>query len=246
MARYRQEYINPYDARRKKGEQVAEMFDNIAPTYDKLNHRLSFNIDKYWRRKALRQLKTYDPMHVLDVATGTGDFALLAVETFTAVDVTAIDLSEKMLAIARQKARDKGFGCDISFEKEDCMALSYQDKYFDGVISAFGIRNFASLEHGLKEMYRVLIDGGRLCIVELTEPVYFPMKQLFRLYSHTVLPAYGKMISKDPAAYTYLTKTIEAFPQGEEMMKLLKRIGFRHAFFERMTFGICTMYIAMK
>jgi demethylmenaquinone methyltransferase/2-methoxy-6-polyprenyl-1,4-benzoquinol methylase len=151
-----------------------------------------------------------------------------------------------MMDIGRQKVKKAGLDSIISFEHEDCTALSYADDTFDAVTAAFGIRNFAALDKGLSEMCRVLKKGGHLSIVELTSPVSFPMKQLFHIYSHTVLPIYGRIISKDSSAYSYLTKTIEAFPQGEEMVKILKKAGFMDAKFKRLTFGICTMYFATK
>jgi demethylmenaquinone methyltransferase/2-methoxy-6-polyprenyl-1,4-benzoquinol methylase len=142
--------------------------------------------------------------------------------------------------------RQAGLSDIISFAKEDCLNLSYQDGTFDAVTAAFGIRNFADLDRGLSEMCRVLKKGGHLSIVELTTPVKFPMKQLFKVYSHTVLPLYGRIISKDSSAYSYLTRTIEAFPQGELMVEILKKAGFSDASFKRLTFGICTMYFATK
>jgi demethylmenaquinone methyltransferase/2-methoxy-6-polyprenyl-1,4-benzoquinol methylase len=151
-----------------------------------------------------------------------------------------------MMEIGRKKVREKGLQDIISFDKEDCLHLSYQDETFDAVTAAFGIRNFASLDSGLQEMQRVLRKGGHLSIVELTSPVSFPMKQLFHVYSHTVLPVYGRLISKDTSAYSYLTKTIEAFPQGEQMVEILHKAGFSEASFKRLTFGICTMYFARK
>ena len=144
------------------------------------------------------------------------------------------------------KGKEKGLDSIISFEKEDCTALSYPEATFDAVTAAFGIRNFADLDTGLREMCRVLKTGGHLSIVELTTPVTFPMKQLFHIYSHTVLPVYGRLISKDTSAYSYLTKTIEAFPQGERMVDILHKAGFSEASFKRLTFGICTMYFATK
>ena len=151
-----------------------------------------------------------------------------------------------MMQIGRRKVEEAGLEDIISFEKEDCLHLSYQDETFDAVTAAFGIRNFADLDRGLAEMGRVMKRGGHLSIVELTTPVRFPMKQLFHIYSHTVLPVYGRLISKDRSAYSYLTKTIEAFPQGERMVGILKKAGFREATFRRLTFGICTMYFATK
>ena len=242
---YKQEVIKPY-GEGEKAAQVEQMFDNIAPSYDKLNHRLSWNIDKGWRRKAIRQLEPFKPQTLLDIATGTGDFAILAAEMLRPQKLVGADISEGMMEIGRQKVREKGLQDTISFDKEDCLHLSYQDETFDAVTAAFGIRNFADLDNGLREMQRVLRRGGHLSIVELTSPVSFPMKQLFHLYSHMVLPVYGRLISKDTSAYSYLTKTIEAFPQGEQMVEILHKAGFSETSFQRLTFGICTMYFATK
>ena len=242
---YRQEVIKPY-GEGEKAKQVEQMFDNIAPSYDKLNHRLSWNIDKGWRRKAIKQLAPFKPQSLLDIATGTGDFAILAAEMLRPQKLVGADISEGMMEIGRQKVHQKGLQDIISFDKEDCLHLSYQDETFDAVTAAFGIRNFADLDSGLREMQRVLRKGGHLSIVELTSPVSFPMKQLFHIYSHTVLPVYGRLISKDTSAYSYLTKTIEAFPQGEQMVEILQKAGFSEAHFKRLTCGICTMYFAKK
>ena len=243
---YEQEKINPYEDGVEKAQQVEQMFNNIAPTYDKLNHRLSWNIDKGWRKKAIRSLKPFEPKVLLDIATGTGDFAILAAQMLHPDKLIGADISEGMMAIGREKVKTAGLQQIISFEKEDCTNLSYPEASFDAVIAAFGIRNFANLDKGLAEMCRVLKPGGHLSIVELTSPVSFPMKQLFHIYSHTVLPIYGRLISKDTSAYSYLTKTIEAFPQGELMVRILKDAGFKQAEFKRLTFGICTMYFATK
>lgn len=243
---YQQETIKPYAQQGDKASQVEQMFDNIAPTYDTLNHRLSWDIDKGWRKKAIRQLAPYQPQAILDIATGTGDFAILSAEMLKPARLVGADISEGMMEIGRKKVTEKGLQDIISFEKEDCLHLSYADNTYDAVTAAFGIRNFSNLDQGLKEMCRVLKTGGHLSIVELTTPVSFPMKQLFHIYSHTVLPVYGRLISKDTSAYSYLTKTIEAFPQGEQMVEILRKAGFREASFKRLTFGICTMYFATK
>ncbi len=242
---YEQETIKPYNEG-EKTTQVEQMFDNIAPAYDTLNHRLSWNIDKGWRRKAIRQLAPFLPQFMLDIATGTGDFAIMAVQMLSPKHLIGADISEGMMNIGREKVKALGLDDVITFEHEDCTALSYADGTFDAVTAAFGIRNFANLDQGLLEMCRVLRKGGHLSIVELTTPVSFPMKQLFHIYSHTVLPTYGRILSKDRSAYTYLTKTIEAFPQGEEMVRILRKAGFAEASFKRLTFGICTMYFATK
>lgn len=243
---YGQEKIKPYNDNQEKGEQVEMMFDNIAHSYDKLNHRLSWNIDKAWRHFALKQLKPYHPQVMLDIATGTGDFAIQAAKMLHPARLVGADISEGMMEVGRQKTKALGLDKTISFSKEDCMALSFEESTFDAVTAAFGIRNFQDLDKGLREMHRVLKKGGHLCIVEATTPVHFPMKQLFKVYSHTVLPIYGRLISGDQTAYSYLTETIEAFPQGERMVEILKKAGFEEASFKRLTFGICTMYFATK
>ena len=243
---YNQEKIKPYNSTDEKGKVVEEMFDNIAPTYDNLNHRLSWNIDKSWRKKAIKELSPFKPKTILDIATGTGDFAILSAKMLLPDTLIGADISEGMMEIGRQKVRNEGLEGIISFQKEDCLNLTFPSDTFEAVTAAFGIRNFQDLERGLVEMYRVLKKGGHLCIIELTTPISFPMKQLFKVYSKVVLPFYGRLISKDSSAYDYLNKTIAAFPQGETMMKILQKAGFAKTSFKRLTFGICTMYIAEK
>ena len=243
---YEQEKIKPYDSKGDKGKQVEDMFDSIAPTYDLLNHRLSWNIDKGWRMTAIKTLEQFKPKSILDVATGTGDFANLAAKMLHPEKLVGSDISEGMMEIGRKKTKEEHLDSIISFAKEDCMNLTFPDNFFDAVTAAFGIRNFPDLDKGLAEMCRVLKPGGHLCVIELTHPVRNPMKTLFNIYSHTVLPVWGRIISKDTRAYSYLTATIEAFPQGEQMMTILERAGFKETSFQRMTFGICTMFIATK
>lgn len=243
---YEQEKIKPYGGEGDKGKLVEEMFDNIAPTYDTLNHRLSWDIDKGWRKKAIKQLAPYKPKKILDIATGTGDFAILSAQMLQPSQLIGADISEGMMNIGREKVDEMKLNHIISFQKEDCLNLTFEDESFDAITTAFGIRNFQDLDKGLKEMCRVLRKGGHLSIVELSQPVSFPMHQLFKVYSHTILPLYGKLISKDQSAYNYLTATIEAFPQGETMVEVLKKAGFTEAKFKRLTFGICTMYFATK
>lgn len=243
---YNQEKIKPYNSTDEKGKVVEEMFDNIASTYDTLNHRLSWNIDKSWRKKAIRRLAPFSPKTILDIATGTGDFAIMSAKMFLPKTLIGADISDKMMEIGRQKVKEEGLEGIISFQKEDCLNLTFPSNTFDAVTAAFGIRNFQDLEKGLGEMYRVLKKGGHLCIIELTTPISFPMKQLFKIYSKVVLPFYGRLISKDSSAYDYLNKTIAAFPQGETMMNILQSAGFTKTSFTRLTFGICTMYIAEK
>lgn len=240
---YKQEQIKPYSQEGEKGEQVEQMFDNIAPTYDLLNHLLSFGIDKSWRKSALRSLEPYAPKHMLDMATGTGDFALLAKKMLNPDTLLGADLSEGMLQIARKKAE----GVDgITFEKHDCMDLKLADNTFDAATVAYGVRNFPDLERGLSELRRVLKPGGRLGIIELTSPRKFPMKQLFWLYSHVAMPLIGKIVSRDSKAYAYLPATMEAFPQGEVMQEILRKVGYTDVKFKRFTFGLSTLYTAAK
>lgn len=243
---YNQEKIIPYGKKEEKVKVVEEMFNNIAPNYDKLNHLMSFDIDKGWRRKAISRLMPYPHDQILDIATGTGDFAILAAKMLRPEKITAVDISEGMMNVGRLKAKEEGVSDTIDFKKEDCTNMTFADNTFDAVISAFGIRNFQDLDKGLAEMCRVLKKGGHLSIVELATPVKFPMRQLFKIYSHIVLPAYGKIVSHDKSAYEYLPATIEAFPQGEQMTDILLKAGFAKAGFKRLTCGICTMFFAEK
>jgi demethylmenaquinone methyltransferase/2-methoxy-6-polyprenyl-1,4-benzoquinol methylase len=243
---YAQEKVMPYGNKTPKGKQVERMFDNIAPHYDLLNHLMSFGIDRGWRRKTIDSMKAFPHADILDVATGTGDFAMLACRRLGHCRVTATDLSEKMMEIGRQKVERAGLASRISFRREDCMALSFADGTFDVVTVAYGVRNFQDLDRGLAEMRRVLRPGGHAVILELCTPRRFPMRQLFRFYAHVVMPAVGRLVSKDRRAYTYLPASMEAFPQGEVMQQILTRAGFSEVKFKRFTFGLSTMYLAKK
>lgn len=242
---YKQETINPYHEG-EKGEQVEQMFDHIAHSYDLLNHTLSLGIDRGWRRKAIDALKVHHPQRILDIATGTGDFAILSAKRIKPQQIIGADISEGMMAVGREKVQKKGMQDIISFQREDCMHLSFPDESFDAVTSAYGVRNFQDLDAGLSEIFRVLRKGGHLLIVELCTPPHFPMKQLFWLYAHVVMPLIGKIISHDASAYTYLPSSMEAFPQGEVMEGILKKAGFQQIEWKRFTFGLCTMYLASK
>lgn len=243
---YEQEKIKPYKGNSHKREQVERMFDNIAHSYDLLNHSLSWGIDRRWRRIAIDSLRTFKPQRILDIATGTGDFAILSARRLQPQSVTGADISEGMMQIARQKVKEKKLDHIIKFQREDCSALSFPDDTFDAVTVAYGVRNFENLDEGLRETCRVLKPGGHLLIVELSSPKNFPMKQLFAVYAKVVMPAIGRLISKDRSAYTYLPATMAAFPQGEVMQGILKKAGFREVYFKRFTFGISTMYLATK
>ena len=243
---YEQEKIKPYRADGEKTEQVEQMFDSIAHSYDRLNHVLSLGIDRGWRQKAIRQLEPFHPQEMLDVATGTGDFALLAARMLRPKRLLGCDLSEGMMQVAREKVKQAKLEKVIDFAKEDCTALTFAESSFDAITVAFGIRNFADLDKGLTEMHRVLRPNGKLIILELTAPEYFPMKQLFKVYARVVIPTVGKLLSKDRSAYDYLPNTIQVFPQGEVMRGILQKAGFQKVDFERLTLGICTLYLATK
>ena len=246
MLHYPQENIKPYDKDGSKAAQVEKMFDHIAPAYDNLNHLLSWGIDKYWRKKAIALLKPFRPQHIMDVATGTGDFAIKACKELNPDELIGTDISEGMMNVGREKVKQLGLERQISFAKEDCTSLSFPDNRFDAITVAFGVRNFEDLDRGLKEMYRVLVPGGHLVILELSTPERFPMKQLYSIYSRIVIPSLGKLLSKDHSAYTYLPQSIKAFPQGEVMQRILHKAGFSQVRFKRLTLGICTLYFATK
>lgn len=242
---YQQETIKPYNSG-EKAQQVEQMFNNIAPTYDRLNHTLSLGIDRRWRRKAVDALKPFRPSTILDIATGTGDFAILAARRLAPDRIIGVDISEGMMEVGRQKVKEAALDTVISFAKDDSTDLSFDDSTFDAVTVAYGARNFDDLEAGLREMCRVLKPGGHLMLVELTTPPRFPMKQLFKVYAHTVMPFIGRIISHDDSAYTYLPHSMEAFPQAEQLVPLMRQSGFSAVNFKRFTFGLSTMYLATK
>ncbi|MBO4430856.1 MAG: bifunctional demethylmenaquinone methyltransferase/2-methoxy-6-polyprenyl-1,4-benzoquinol methylase UbiE [Bacteroidaceae bacterium] len=245
---YEQEQIKPYGEEGSKREQVEQMFDNIAHSYDTLNHTLSFGVDKIWRKTAidflLKNRQSTDS--VLDIATGTGDFAILAYDKLKANRIVGIDISEGMMAIGKEKVEKLGLADHITFQKEDCARMSFADDSFDAVISAFALRNFQNLDECLKEMHRVLKDDGHFSVVDLCTPVSFPMKQLFWLYKKAIMPTLGKLLSKDQTAYTYLPDTMDAVPQAERMQHIIEQAGFHNVNFKRLAFGMCILYTAEK
>lgn len=243
---YDAEKIVPYSESENKGTQVERMFDSIAENYDTLNHTLSWGIDRSWRKKGLKALKKYNPQAILDVATGTGDLAILAYHILNPQSILGIDISEGMMEVGKKKVAKAHLSDKIFFQREDCMALNLADNSFDSVIVAFGVRNFENLDQGLKEICRVLKPGGQLMILEFSSPKSFPMKQAYWLYSRLFIPTIGRLISKNKQAYEYLPKSIEAFIQGKEMVQTLLKNGFTKASYKTYTFGICSMYLAIK
>ena len=228
----------------KKG-QVEEMFNNISPKYDLLNHLLSVNVDKIWRKKAVNKLKAVQPELVLDVATGTGDFAV-AITKLSDVKVIGIDISEGMLNVGRRKIEKKGLTEFVKLLKADSEKLPFENNSFDAATVGFGVRNFENLEKGLSEIFRVLKPEAKFLVLEFSKPKKAPFKQLYYFYFTKVLPLIGRLISKDSNAYTYLPESVNEFPDGERFLTILADVGFVKNKSFPQTFGIATIYEAYK
>lgn len=238
--------VVPYkDKQEGKKEQVADMFNNISKKYDLLNHVLSLGIDITWRKKAIKMLKNDQPKLILDIATGTGDFAIEAL-ALNPDKVIGVDISEGMLAEGRKKLRKRKLDHRIELQLGDSEKLLFEENKFDAVIVSFGVRNFETLEKGLSDMYRVLKPGGKTVIVEFSKPKKFPMKQVYNVYFKYILPQIGKVVSKDNAAYTYLPESVQAFPDGDDFLRILERVGFKKTTCKLLTFGISSIYIGEK
>lgn len=241
------EHINPYVGdNRPKAQQVRSMFDSIAPAYDVMNRMMTFGIDRLWRAKAVGMLKRTVSQggDILDVATGTGDLALLLDKKLLPSAVTGIDLSENMIEIARRKSAN--VGDRIRFMTADCLALPFDDNTFNCVTVAYGVRNFEHLLQGYREMHRVLRPGGTLCVIELSTPTSPLVRPLYRFYTRCIIPLVGRMVSRDNRAYTYLPESIAAVPQGRQMTLLMEEAGFSQTVCRPLTFGVCTIYTATK
>lgn len=241
------ENVNPYLAdRRPKGEQVASMFDAIAPAYDFMNRAMTFGIDRCWRRKAVDMLRTDNPDKILDVASGTADLAILLARLTDASRITGVDLSEGMLAVGREKVRREGLESRITLQQADCLALPMPDCSFDAVTVAYGVRNFQHLLQGYREMLRVLRPGGTLTVIELSTPTSPFIKPLYRFYTRCIIPLAGRLVSKDVRAYRYLPESIAAVPQRQNMTALMQQAGFTDARCRQLTFGTCCIYTARR
>ena len=238
--------VTPYKEQpTSKKEQVASMFNNISKRYDLLNHLLSLGIDIYWRKQAVKILKKSQPRKILDVATGTGDFAIEALACNPA-KITGVDIAESMLEIGRKKILKQGLQEKIELLYGDSEKLPFQENNFDAVIVSYGVRNFENLEKGLNEMYRVLKPGGSVVIVEFSKPSGFPFKQLYNFYFHYILPFIGRLISKDKSAYKYLPESVNAFPDGNRFLEYLNKTGFKNTKWIAQTFGISSIYTGKK
>lgn len=237
--------VTPYQNEKSKKEQVAEMFDNISPRYDFLNRFLSMGIDIRWRNKTVKLVKKHQPEKILDIATGTADLAIALTKT-GAKEIVGVDISEGMLAKGREKINDKKLENVIRLSYGDSERLPFEDNLFDVVTVAFGVRNFENPEKGLTEILRVLKPGGHLYVLEFSKPTKFPIKQLYNFYFKNILPTWGKLISKDNAAYTYLPNSVDAFPHGKDFLTILDKIGFSGTYDKKLTFGISSIYHGQK
>ena len=241
----RVEQVTPY-GEGAKTEQVRQMFDVIAPAYDFMNRAMTLGIDIWWRQLAVKRLKRLKPATILDVATGTGDFAIQLNDSLQPQHITGIDLSEGMLAEARRKIKKKGLEDVITFKQDDCMALHMDDATVDAVTVAFGVRNFEHLQQGYQEMARVLKPGGMLCVLELSTPTNPLIRWFYDLYTLHIIPWLGSLKSGEKSAYRYLPESIAAVPQGDDMLQLMRNAGLKNATFKRLTLGVCTIYTAVK
>lgn len=228
-----------------KKNQVAKMFDNISGNYDFLNHFLSFGIDILWRKKAIRTLNSLQPKQILDVATGTGDFAIEALK-LNPEKVIGVDISEGMLEVGRVKMKEKKLDHKIELRYGDSENLPFEENKFDAIIVAFGVRNFENLENGLAEMLRVVRPGGKVVVLEFSKPKKFPFKQLYNFYFKYVLPKIGRWVSRDSSAYTYLPESVQAFPDGKALIDILDRLGYKNTTCKPLTFGISSLYTGTK
>lgn len=239
--------MKPYNQEQTKKEQVEEMFDNIAPTYDRLNHIMSLNIDRIWRRRVMRIIRRAKPQRIMDVATGTGDLAIAMARKVNEAHILGVDLSEEMLSEARKKIKRLELEKRITLEKGDAENLTMvESESVDAATVAFGVRNFENIERGLSEIYRTLRPGGKLVVLEFSMPKNRLVRWVYRQYAHRLLPRIGGMISKDKQAYTYLPDSVEEFPAPERFAEILKGVGFKSVKLSSQSFGIAYIYDATK
>lgn len=240
------ERITPYGTSDSKAEQVELMFNSIAPAYDLMNRAMTLGIDRLWRRRAVKLLARHSPSVILDLATGTGDLALRMAREMPNARIHGYDLSAGMVNECRRKVAASPYGDRIDLTVADCLELPVADATADAVTIAFGIRNYADIAAGLREMHRVMRPGAQLCIIELSTPTSPLVKPLYRLYTRGIIPLVGRMVSRDPRAYTYLPESIAAVPQGTHMCSMIEKAGFSDAAARPLTFGVCSIYTAVK
>lgn len=245
MAGLKHDTVTPYGTSAEKKEQVEQMFDNIAPQYDLLNSILSLRIHKSWRKKCVNILKPEKPSSILDVATGTGDFAIACAE-LNPKKITGIDISEGMMKVGREKLRKLKLDQLITLQHGDAESVSLPDNSYDAIVVGFGVRNFQNLENGLKNLHRILKPGGTLLVLEFSYPKPGLFRMLYEFYSRFITPTIGKIFSKDKRAYTYLTESVKAFPHNEDFVNLLNHCGYKSTSFKALTLGISSIYIGKK
>ena len=238
--------VKPYRPEGSKKEQVAEMFNAISPKYDALNRILSAGIDQSWRRKTLREIRATGALNLLDVATGTADLALALAKGIPGSRVVGVDISAGMLEVGRSKVRARDLEGRVRLDLGDGEQLPYEESSFGAVTVAFGVRNFENLEQGLRDMRRVLAPGGTLAVLEFSQPTAWPLRSLYLFYFKNILPRIGRMVSKDASAYTYLPNSVQAFPYGEAFAAKLREAGFKSVRVRPLTFGIASLYLAIK
>ena len=238
--------VKPYRPEGSKKEQVAAMFNAISPKYDALNRILSAGIDQSWRRKTLREIRATGALKLLDVATGTADLALALAKGIPGSRVVGVDISSGMLEVGRSKVRAKDLEGRVRLDLGDGEQLPYEESSFGAVTVAFGVRNFENLEQGLRDMRRVLEPGGTLAVLEFSQPTAWPLRSFYLLYFKNILPRIGRMVSKDASAYTYLPNSVQAFPYGEAFAAKLREAGFKSVRVRPLTFGIASLYLAIK
>ncbi|TAF46173.1 MAG: bifunctional demethylmenaquinone methyltransferase/2-methoxy-6-polyprenyl-1,4-benzoquinol methylase UbiE [Sphingobacteriales bacterium] len=239
--------ITPYqNTTDSKTKQVATMFNNISATYDFLNHFLSLGIDIIWRKKAIKQLLKDKPKYILDIATGTGDFAFEAIKILKPEKIMGVDISAGMLAVADKKIIERQKSSIFEVQLGDSENLAFANNTFDAATVAYGVRNFDNLLKGLSDIHRVLKTGGKLVVLEFSKPKVFPVKQLYTFYFKHITPAIGKLFSKDNGAYTYLPASVEAFPDGDNFLLIMKNAGFNDTKCTPLAFGICSIYTGIK
>jgi len=247
MAKFAHDTIVPFkESDQSKKQQVATMFDKIAFRYDFLNRFLSVGIDISWRKKAIRQLKELQPKYILDVATGTGDVAILTDKILNPTKITGIDISEGMLEIGRKKIEQLHLQNKIELLKGDSETIDFPDNSFDAITVAFGVRNFQNLEQGLSEMFRVLKPGGKLVILEFSRPKNVAFKGVYNLYMNYLAPGFGKLIAKNKDAYQYLNDSVQRFPEGDSFIAILNKAGYHSTYYKSLTLGICSIYCGSK
>ena len=236
--------IKPYNSLESKKDQVKHMFNMIASKYDVLNHTLSLGMDYVWRKKAIKKILN-NPKEILDIATGTADFAISAAK-HTQANITGIDISDRMINVGNKKIQQKKLHNRIKLSIEDSENLPFHDNSYDAITAGFGVRNFENLEKGLSEIHRVVKKNGYVVILEPSTPKAFPLKQIFSIYFQKILPFIGSLVSKDKSAYSYLPNSVKSFPDGDDFLKILNKQGFSKANYYPLSFGIVSLYVAIK